>query len=177
MPLLDRFRHLVGPGVQWAVAYIGEAHASDTWPLKFSHERPTPTTLAQRAAYAVQCSSELGLDGFRLCVDGMANHSTRHSGRGQRHITCSAAQGSSCTSAVAPLRRRAHPTTYSCCSPFYSRCRNRVLARARRDRMGYAPHYEHDGRQLNRSVCSLLVGKLAVMLPTATYLVSIVCFV
>ena len=71
--MLDRFRHLVGPGVQWAVAYIGEAHASDTWPLKFSHERPTPTTLAQRAAYAVQCSSELGLDGFRLCVDGMAN--------------------------------------------------------------------------------------------------------
>ena len=33
----------------------------------------TTTTQEQRTTYAVECASELGLTGFRLCVDGMAD--------------------------------------------------------------------------------------------------------
>lgn len=59
--------------MQWALVYILEAHAADTWPLKFSFERPRPTSLAQRAAYACEASGALGLGGagFRVLVDGM----------------------------------------------------------------------------------------------------------
>lgn len=53
--------------------YIREAHASDVWPLKFSHERPRPTSLAQRAAYAAECATELGFasGGMRVLCDSM----------------------------------------------------------------------------------------------------------
>jgi len=59
--------------VQWAVIYICEAHASDVWPLKFSFERPRPTSLAARTQYARECSLEHGFDaaGFRVLCDGM----------------------------------------------------------------------------------------------------------
>lgn len=53
--------------------YICEAHASDVWPLKFSFERPRPTSLTQRAQYAMAASGELGFEaaGFRVLCDGM----------------------------------------------------------------------------------------------------------
>jgi len=59
--------------VQWALLYICEAHASDTWPLKFSHEQPRPTSLAQRGEYAARCANDLGFApaGFRTLVDSM----------------------------------------------------------------------------------------------------------
>ena len=64
-----------GDEVQWALVYICEAHASDTWPLKFSTEQPSPTSLEQRSGYAARCAAELGFSeaGFRVCVDGMNN--------------------------------------------------------------------------------------------------------
>lgn len=59
--------------VQWAMVYIAEAHAADTWPLKFSFERPRPASLAERLAYAAETSQSLGFAaaGFRLLVDSM----------------------------------------------------------------------------------------------------------
>lgn len=53
--------------------YICEAHASDTWPLKFSHEQPRPASLEQRQAYALRCAASLGFSssGFRCLVDTM----------------------------------------------------------------------------------------------------------
>lgn len=55
------------------LVYICEAHASDVWPLKFSFEQPRPTSLVQRAQYAMAASDELGFEaaGFRLLCDGM----------------------------------------------------------------------------------------------------------
>ena len=58
--------------MQVVVVYIREAHASDTWPMKFSHERPSPQTLEQRVEYARDCVEELGLPAeWLLRVDGM----------------------------------------------------------------------------------------------------------
>jgi len=53
--------------------YICEAHASDTWPLKFSHEQPRPTSIEQRCEYAARCAAKLELTsaGFRTLVDTM----------------------------------------------------------------------------------------------------------
>lgn len=61
--------------MQWAVVYICEAHASDSWPLKFSHERPRPASLEQRVAYARECTDELGFGAacFDVLCDGMAD--------------------------------------------------------------------------------------------------------
>lgn len=61
--------------MQWALVYICEAHASDTWPLKFTYERPTPKSLAQRARYARDCALELGFGkaGLSLHCDAMDN--------------------------------------------------------------------------------------------------------
>jgi hypothetical protein len=72
-PLLTAAAASCGMAVQWCLVYICEAHASDTWPLKFSTEQPTPASLPQRAAYARTCADALGFAsaGFRLCVDGM----------------------------------------------------------------------------------------------------------
>lgn len=51
--------------------YISEAHASDTWPLKFSHEQPRPVSIEQRCEYAARCAANLRLSSFRLLVDTM----------------------------------------------------------------------------------------------------------
>jgi len=55
------------------MVYIREAHASDTWPLKYSFERPCPTSLSQRVEYAAECARALGFAnaGFRLLADPM----------------------------------------------------------------------------------------------------------
>ena len=59
--------------MQWGLLYICEAHASDTWPLKFSHEQPHPTSIEQRCEYAARCAANLGFAsaGFRALVDTM----------------------------------------------------------------------------------------------------------
>lgn len=52
--------------------YIAEAHAADTWPMKYAVEWPRPRTLAQRRAYARTCARELGLGDFdATVVDGV----------------------------------------------------------------------------------------------------------
>lgn len=54
--------------------YILEAHAQDSWPIKVKHERPRPTSLQQRMAYAQECAQELALpSSFRVFVDDMDN--------------------------------------------------------------------------------------------------------
>lgn len=59
--------------MQWCLLYICEAHASDTWPLKFSHEQPRPVSIEQRCEYAARCAASLGFAsaGFRVMVDTM----------------------------------------------------------------------------------------------------------
>lgn len=61
------------PAFQFVMVYITEAHASDTWPMKFSVEWPRPTSLEQRVQYANTCASDLKLmKGFsEIVVDGM----------------------------------------------------------------------------------------------------------
>jgi len=50
--------------------YITEAHASDTWPMKWSIEWPKPTTMEQRLQYAETCATELKLrPAFTVLVD------------------------------------------------------------------------------------------------------------
>lgn len=51
--------------------YIAEAHAADTWPMKFAVEWPRPRTLAERRAYALRCAQDLGVDDDVVVVDGM----------------------------------------------------------------------------------------------------------
>lgn len=54
--------------------YITEAHASDTWPMKWSVEWPRPKTLEERISYAKTCARELKmLPAFTVAVDGMDN--------------------------------------------------------------------------------------------------------
>jgi len=43
------------------MVYICEAHAKDTWPLKWKVEWETPKSREQRQNYAKICSDELGL--------------------------------------------------------------------------------------------------------------------
>lgn len=57
---------------RFAMVYIREAHASDTWPMKFSIEWPRPTTMAQRVEYALTCSDDLELpQDFPVYVDSV----------------------------------------------------------------------------------------------------------
>lgn len=49
------------PQFQFVLVYITEAHASDTWPMKWSVEWPRPTSLEQRIKYANTCAADLGL--------------------------------------------------------------------------------------------------------------------
>lgn len=51
--------------------YITEAHAADTWPMKFTVEWPRPRTLAERRDYALRCAFDLGMGDFNVTVDGM----------------------------------------------------------------------------------------------------------
>jgi len=54
--------------------YICEAHASDTWPMKFAVEWPQPQCLEKRIEYAETCSMSLELKPhLDLFVDGMEN--------------------------------------------------------------------------------------------------------
>jgi len=59
--------------LQVAVVYIAEAHASDTWPMKWAVEWPRPVNLEQRVQYARTCVKDLQLGGMRLLVDDMDN--------------------------------------------------------------------------------------------------------
>mmetsp|Transcript_35400 Transcript_35400/g.69435 ORF Transcript_35400/g.69435 Transcript_35400/m.69435 type:complete len:135 (+) Transcript_35400:667-1071(+) len=61
-----------GESHQWVLIYIAEAHASDTWPMKWSVEWPRPKTLNIRINYAITCSKDLNLNSdFTVLVDGM----------------------------------------------------------------------------------------------------------
>ena len=56
--------------MQWVLVYICEAHAADTWPMKWSVEWPRPVSLLQRAVHAYVCERDLAI-GARVLVDGM----------------------------------------------------------------------------------------------------------
>jgi len=62
---------LTAPIIKFHIVYITEAHASDTWPMKFSIEWPRPTTLAQRVEYARTCVADLQATRMGLLVDCM----------------------------------------------------------------------------------------------------------
>lgn len=70
MPRLRAFGRRTRANVQFVLVYITEAHASDSWPMKFAVEWPRPRSLAQRQAYARTCADELRV-GFEVVVDGM----------------------------------------------------------------------------------------------------------
>jgi len=56
------------------LVYILEAHASDTWPMKWSVEWPRPADLQQRTEYAKICANDLHLDDdFNILIDPMSN--------------------------------------------------------------------------------------------------------
>jgi len=56
------------------IVYIMEAHASDTWPMAFKGEKPSPKDLNQRIKYAQACAAEHGFPvSFRVLVDSMTN--------------------------------------------------------------------------------------------------------
>jgi len=64
----DKFFH-------YMMVYICEAHASDTWPMKWKIEWETPKSLDQRQKYAKICCDELQLipTFSTIVVDGMDN--------------------------------------------------------------------------------------------------------
>jgi len=62
------------PSIRFIVVYILEAHASDTWPMKWAVEWPRPRTLGERVDYALECRRALGVTGtMDLLVDDMNN--------------------------------------------------------------------------------------------------------
>ena len=82
MPALLEFkaaherRH--GACFKYAVVYIAEAHASDTWPMGWAVEWETPKSLGARKKYAATCARDLAIplvpgstNAFELFVDGM----------------------------------------------------------------------------------------------------------
>lgn len=67
-----RFQARQGKPFQFVFVYITEAHASDTWPMKWSVEWPKPTSMEQRLQYAKTCATELKLEpAFSVLVDEM----------------------------------------------------------------------------------------------------------
>jgi len=63
-----------GQDFQFVFVYITEAHASYTWPMKWSIEWPRPTTLEQRIEYAETCTRGLKLrPAFTVLVDPMSD--------------------------------------------------------------------------------------------------------
>jgi len=56
------------------LVYIAEAHAADTWPMKFTVEWSTPKDLSERLRYAEACRAGLCIpDSIPIVADGMAN--------------------------------------------------------------------------------------------------------
>lgn len=54
------------------MVYILEAHASDTWPMKFQGEQPSPRSLEERIGYATTCAREHAFPAsFKVRIDGM----------------------------------------------------------------------------------------------------------
>jgi hypothetical protein len=62
-----------GGRIQFVLVYICEAHASDTWPMKWSVEWPRPVDIEQRIKYAQKCVSDLSLQEFKLLIDPMSD--------------------------------------------------------------------------------------------------------
>lgn len=58
--------------LNFAFVYTREAHASDTWPMKWAVEWPEPKSLSERIACARACDSDLGWSpDVKLFVDDM----------------------------------------------------------------------------------------------------------
>lgn len=59
-------------GLHFVFLYIREAHASDSWPMKWAIEWPEPQTLDERIACAKKCDADLGWSPeVEVLVDGM----------------------------------------------------------------------------------------------------------
>lgn len=59
--------------IRFVLVYITEAHASDTWPMKWSVEWPRPVNVQQRIEYAKKCVSDLSIEDMDLLIDTMSD--------------------------------------------------------------------------------------------------------
>jgi len=61
-------------GLHFVLLYTREAHASDTWPMKWAIEYPEPQSLEERIVRAKECDADLGWSPeVEVLVDGMNN--------------------------------------------------------------------------------------------------------
>lgn len=61
-------------GLNFVFVYTREAHASDTWPMKWAVEWPEPRSLDARIACAQKCDADLGWSPeVEILVDDMDN--------------------------------------------------------------------------------------------------------